>query len=119
MRTFVGLVVMLIAVRARGDDGLKAGWTSENLANATSSCTDTPQLAFENQHKPAETKAIAGNVKALAPSVVASAMIDGMARGDFEIFADLASRLAARTNGLLPGLARRLCDAAQRRAVRA
>ena len=28
--------------------------------------TDTPQLAFENQHKPAETKAIAGNVKMLS-----------------------------------------------------
>lgn len=77
--------------------------------------TDTPQLAFENQYKPAETKAI-GGTKALAPSVVAQAMLDGMARGDFEIFPDLASRFVARVGSALPGLARRVCDAAQRKA---
>jgi len=79
--------------------------------------TDTPQLAFENQHKPPETKAIAGNVKTLAPETVARAMIAGMARGDFEIFPDLGSRLVARAQGLVPGLARRICDAAQRKAA--
>ena len=41
MRTILVLVVILIAVRAHGDAGLKAGWTAENLADATSSCSDT------------------------------------------------------------------------------
>jgi 3-dehydrosphinganine reductase len=81
--------------------------------------TDTPQLAFENRYKPAETKAIAGTVKTLAPAVVAQAMVDGMARGTFEIYPDLGSRLVARAQALVPGVTRRVCDAAQRKAARA
>jgi 3-dehydrosphinganine reductase len=79
--------------------------------------TDTPQLAFENQYKPAETKAIAGTVKTLAPEAVADAMIDGMARGSFEIFPDLASRMVALGQGVLPGVARWVCDSAQKKAT--
>jgi len=78
--------------------------------------TDTPQLAFENLHKPAETKAIAGTVKTLSPDVVAEAMVSGMARGDFEIYPNLASRLVALGQAVLPGVTRRVCDAAQRKA---
>lgn len=78
--------------------------------------TDTPQLAFENQYKPAETKAIAGTVKTLPPEAVADAMIDGMAKGSFEIFPDLASRMVALGQGLLPGVARWVCDSAQKKA---
>jgi 3-dehydrosphinganine reductase len=78
--------------------------------------TDTPQLAFENQYKPAETKAIAGTVKTLSPDAVADAMIAGMARGSFEIFPDIASRMVALGQGVLPGVARWVCDSAQRKA---
>lgn len=78
--------------------------------------TDTPQLAFENQYKPAETKAIAGTVKTLPPEAVADAMIDGMAKGSFEIFPDLASRMVALGQGILPGVARWVCDSAQKKA---
>jgi 3-dehydrosphinganine reductase len=78
---------------------------------------DTPQLAFENQHKPAETKAIAGTVKTLAPEAVANAMVQGMARGQFEIYPDLASRMVALGQGVLPSVARWVCDAAQRKAA--
>lgn len=78
--------------------------------------TDTPQLAFENQHKPAETKAIAGNVKTLEPDVVARSMAEGMARGRFEIFPDIASRASALAQGVVPGVVRWFCDAAQRKA---
>jgi len=69
--------------------------------------------------QPAETKAIAGNVKTLPPAVVAQAMVDGMARGAFEIYPDLGSRLVARAQALVPGVTRRVCDAAQRKAARA
>jgi 3-dehydrosphinganine reductase len=65
----------------------------------------------------AETKAIAGNVKTLAPTVAADARIAGMTRPDFETFPHLGSRLVARAQGLLPGLARRVCDSARRSAA--
>ena len=79
--------------------------------------TDTPQLAFENQHKPAETKAIAGTVKTLPAEAVANAMIAGMVKGQFEIYPDLASRMVAMGQGALPAVARWVCDAAQRKAT--
>lgn len=81
--------------------------------------TDTPQLAFENQHKPAETKAIAGTVKTLPAEAVANAIIQGMVRGQFEIYPDLASRMVAIGQGALPAVARWVCDAAQRKATQA
>lgn len=78
--------------------------------------TDTPQLAFENQFKPAETKAIAGTVKPLAPDDVALAIARGIAHGTFEIFADFGSRAATRAHGIVPGIVRWFCDSAQRKA---
>lgn len=78
--------------------------------------TDTPQLAFENQYKPAETKAIAGTVKTLSAEAVADAMAEGMAKGTFEIYPDMASRMVALGQGVLPGVARWVCDAAQKKA---
>jgi len=78
--------------------------------------TDTPQLAFENQFKPAETKAIAGTVKPLAADDVAQAIARGIAHGTFEIFADFGSRAATRAHGLIPGVVRWFCDSAQRKA---
>jgi len=42
--------------------------------------TDTPQLVAENVTKPAETKAISGNVKTLSPEAVAEALLTGIAR---------------------------------------
>lgn len=78
--------------------------------------TDTPQLAFENQYKPAETKAIAGNVKTLGADQVARAMVRGIERGRFEIYPDLPSRLSALAQGIVPGVVRWVCDDAQRKA---
>ncbi|MFO0548707.1 MAG: SDR family oxidoreductase [Polyangiaceae bacterium] len=77
--------------------------------------TDTPQLAMENEHKPAETKAIAGTVKTLSADAVAQSMADGMAKGTFEIYPDMASRMVALGQGVLPGVARWVCDSAQRK----
>lgn len=78
--------------------------------------TDTPQLAFENQYKPKETKAIAGTVKALSADQVATSIARGIESGSFEIFADFGSRAAARAHGIIPGIVRWFCDSAQRKA---
>jgi 3-dehydrosphinganine reductase len=78
--------------------------------------TDTPQLAFENTYKPAETKAIAGNVKTLSADQVAQAMARGIENNSFEIYPDLGSRLSALAQGVVPGVVRWFCDDAQRKA---
>jgi 3-dehydrosphinganine reductase len=78
--------------------------------------TDTPQLAFEDQYKPAETKAIAGTVKALSAREVAEAMAHGIEKGRFEIYPDAGSRLTAFAHGVVPGVVRWFCDDAQRKA---
>lgn len=78
--------------------------------------TDTPQLAFENQHKPAETRAIAGAVKTLSADQVAVAMARGLERNDYEIYPDIASRVSALAQGVVPGVVRWFCDEAQRKA---
>jgi 3-dehydrosphinganine reductase len=77
--------------------------------------TDTPQLAFENQFKPAETKAIAGTVKTLSAEKVAGAIVKGMAAGDYEIYCDAASRMSAIAQGVVPGVVRFFCDTAQKK----
>lgn len=79
--------------------------------------TDTPQLAFENQYKPAETKAIAGNVKTLPASAVAEAMLAGMAAGSFEIIPGFDGWSSALAQRLVPGVVRMVCDSAQKKAT--
>jgi len=49
-------------------------------------------LAAENQIKPAETKAIAGNVKVLSPEAVAQEMLQGIRRGRFWILPGFGSK---------------------------
>jgi 3-dehydrosphinganine reductase len=79
--------------------------------------TDTPQLAFENQYKPKETRAIAGNVKTLSADQVARAMARGIEARAFEIYPDLGSRFSALANGIVPGVVRWVCDDAQKKAA--
>jgi 3-dehydrosphinganine reductase len=71
---------------------------------------DTPMLAAEEEHKPAETKAIAGSIKPLPASKVAHAIARGIDRRDAEIYADGATRALARTVATTPGVYRRLFD---------
>lgn len=80
--------------------------------------TDTPQLAFEEKYKPAETRAIAGTAKTLTADQVARAMVRGVERGAFEIFPDLGSRILAMSHGVVPGVVRWVCDSAQRKATK-
>jgi len=42
--------------------------------------TDTPQLAYENQFKPPETRALAGNVRSMTAEAVAAAILRGVER---------------------------------------
>jgi 3-dehydrosphinganine reductase len=78
--------------------------------------TDTPQLAFENQYKPAETRAIAGNVKTLRPEEVAEAILRGMDQGAFEIVPGLDGKISAIANRVSPRLVRWVCDQSQKKA---
>jgi 3-dehydrosphinganine reductase len=47
--------------------------------------TDTPGLAFEKSLRPAETDKVAGNIAAVAPSVIAEAIVRGVERGKYLI----------------------------------
>ncbi len=64
--------------------------------------TDTPQLAYENQFKPAETKAISGTAKALSADQVARSILQQAARGKFLIFPGTDARLIYLLNNKLP-----------------
>ena len=66
--------------------------------------TDTPQLAYENRYKPAETFAISGAIKPYAADDVAASIVQGMERGRFLITPDWQTKVLARTSGLLRGL---------------
>jgi len=78
--------------------------------------TETPQLAFENQYKPAETKAIAGNVKTMSADAVAQAMLDGMAAKQFTIIPGMDGKVSALAQRWVPGVVRMVCDASQKKA---
>lgn len=71
---------------------------------------DTPMLAAEEPHKPAETKAIAGSIKPISAERVAAAIVRGIDRRDAEIYADPQTRALARTVATVPGVYRRLFD---------
>jgi 3-dehydrosphinganine reductase len=47
--------------------------------------TDTPQLAYENQYKPEETRALASNTGLASPEEVAAQILSGVARGSYLI----------------------------------
>lgn len=72
--------------------------------------TDTPQLAEENREKPAETRALAGNVPVLSAEAVADALLAGLARGRAVIVPGWRARATLWAARHFPGLARRLID---------
>lgn len=63
--------------------------------------TDTPQLAYENEFKPFETRVITGNGGMLRPDKVAQAILDGVRRKQYAIVPGLENRIAYRLSGLL------------------
>jgi 3-dehydrosphinganine reductase len=80
--------------------------------------TDTPQLAYEREFKPPETRAITGTFRPISPVRVANAMARGAARGQFEIYPDVTSRFIALSQRLAPGVLRWSCDRLQKKAGR-
>jgi 3-dehydrosphinganine reductase len=71
---------------------------------------DTPQLAYENRYKPAETRAISGSIKPLTADAVAGSILEGIESGRFAIIPDAQTKLLARTAGLVPELFNLLFD---------
>jgi 3-dehydrosphinganine reductase len=63
--------------------------------------TDTPQLAYEQPFKPAETKALSGNTGILSAEQVAGAVLRGMRRQRYAIVPGSENRLFYRLSGLL------------------
>jgi len=80
---------------------------------------DTPQLAEENLTKPAETRAVAGNTRILAPEAVAESLLAGIARGRFRIIPGAEGRVADLAARLAPGLVRWIVDRQLSRAEKA
>jgi len=80
--------------------------------------TDTPQLAEENPKKPAETRAVAGNVRVLSAERVARSLLDGMARGDYHIVPGREAKLAYFAQRYAPAIVRRVVDREVARATR-
>jgi 3-dehydrosphinganine reductase len=71
--------------------------------------TDTPQLAYENQFKPVETRAIAGTAKSMPADKVARSIIQGIARGNYLILPG-DTGLLFRAQNILGGLIYPLMD---------
>jgi 3-dehydrosphinganine reductase len=80
--------------------------------------TDTPQHTAELEIMPAETRAIAGNVKMLTPETVARCCLDGMAAERFEVVPGFDGRMTVVAQRWIPGVVRWVCDGAQRKAGR-
>jgi 3-dehydrosphinganine reductase len=78
--------------------------------------TLTPQLAFEEPHKPAETRAIAGKVKALSAEYVAEVFVSGMAAGKFQIVPSASARINEWAYRMMPGIAHAMFDSDVRKA---
>ncbi len=79
--------------------------------------TDTPQLSYENQFKPPETRALSGGI-VLSPEVVARSILDGIARRRYAITPGLEASLLYRLIGLLGDLQYPIMDRLIARAQR-
>lgn len=79
---------------------------------------DTPQLAEENEFKPAETAAISGTVKPIRPERVAESILKAIDKRRFAVYptADIAA--LASVGPLAAPVLRRLMDRRVRRAQR-
>ena len=55
--------------------------------------TDTPQLAYDNLHKPPETKVISGTAKVMSADAVASEILKGIQRRHLTVIPGFDSKL--------------------------
>lgn len=72
--------------------------------------TDTEQLVYESQFKPAVTKALYGTAKGLSPEKVARSIVDGVVRRRYIITPGLEGSFFFRGQNLLGGLVYPLMD---------
>jgi len=72
--------------------------------------TDTPQLHYENQFKPLETRRISGSVKALTADQVAQAIVRGIEQRQSYILPNFDARAAFMLCDGLGGVIRWYCD---------
>ncbi len=72
--------------------------------------TDTPQLEYENQHKPRETKALAGNSGLMSADKVAESILKGIHLNRYLILPGFESKLLYRLSGYLGGLVYPIMD---------
>lgn len=79
---------------------------------------DTPQLAEENRHKPAETRAISGTVTPMSPEEVAAAIVRAIDRKRFAVYPNAQMALLATLVPPMAPLFRRLTDRKARHATR-
>jgi len=63
--------------------------------------TDTPQLAYENEFKPMETKELSGNAKMMSADAVADTIMKGIIRKRFAILPGSESKLYYSLTGWL------------------
>ena len=80
--------------------------------------TETEQLAYESQFKPAVTKALSGTKKGLPPEKVARSIVKGVMRGRFIIHPSYEGFFYFRGQNLLGGLVYPLMDLLVSRAVK-
>ena len=72
--------------------------------------TDTPQLQYENRHKPPETKAIAGTVKPYTADYVARYLLAHSLRRPFLIIPGFSARIIWLIKRLFPSLVYAIID---------
>lgn len=65
--------------------------------------TDTPQLAYEEKFKPAETKALSASGGKMDPHSVAKSILRGVERGRYLIMPGLENKVIYRLSSLLSG----------------
>ncbi len=63
--------------------------------------TDTPELLYENQYKPMETKALSGNAKLMKAETVAQAILNGVEHRRYVILPGFDANLMYRLSNLL------------------
>jgi 3-dehydrosphinganine reductase len=63
--------------------------------------TDTPQLAYDNEHKPPELKATGANPEAMQPEEVARALLKGVARKHYFIIPGIEGKILYWLSSLL------------------
>ncbi len=72
--------------------------------------TDTPQLEYENAHKPRELKEIGETIKPISPGTVADAIIKGMEKGAFMVHPTSSGGMTFLAKRMMPSVLSNFLD---------